>query len=255
MSPPRTSPLRVAGLVLAALLLALALYPGSFAAPYVADGPAYDHTIVPESSPLYDDYTEGYDHEVYQYAALSPVAQELFDRTRTAEPREQYNGERQYRPDVCRAFLLVCDSYAEDELPAEFTYGTELSHEEAFVFVEDGDERYLLRTGTTDHLFLAPFPTGFVLSWLTLLPLAAIVAIAAFRVEDERVLGGMIVGGTLVGAIGFGAPYVAFARLAPAWVLGTVAMAGVWLGALAWGSRWVYRRATDGETDESTAAR
>lgn len=251
MSPPTARPLRVAGVVVAALLVALALYPGSFAAPYVAAGPAYDHTIVPESSPLYDDYTEGYDREVYQYEALSPVAQDLFDRTRAAEPREQYNGERRYRPDVCREFMLVCDSYAESEMPAVFTYGTELSYAEAFVVVEDGEERYLLRTGTTGHLFLAPFPTGVVLSWVTLLPLAAAVAVAAVRGDDDRVLGGLVAGGALVGALGVVAPYVAFAGLAPAWVVGTVALAGVWVGLLAGGGRRAYRRIAAGGSGSS----
>jgi hypothetical protein len=242
MQPSSDRALRLAGVALAVVLVALALYPGTLASPLVTadDTPKYSHTIVPESASQYDEYTAGYDHDVYQYEDLSPVAQELFDRTRAAESGP--NGERTYVPAVCRDWVLACDGYAEEDLPAAFTYGTELDYEEAFVFVEDGDERYLLQTGITGHLFLAPFPTGFALSWLTMLPLAGLVGALANRAGDERLLGGVVVVGAVVAALGVLAPYAELAGLVPAWVVGVVLLAGVWLAMLAVGGREVFGR-------------
>lgn len=245
--------LQFSGIVVAVILFGLAFYPGTLASPYVTaqDTPRYAHTIVPESSPLYEEYTDGYDHEVYRYDDLSPVGQELFDRTRAAEPRPQYNGERRYIPDVCRDSLLVCDKYSRDELPEQFTYGTELTYEEAFVFVEDGDDRYLLRTGITGHLFFAPVPVRFILAWLTMLPLAAFVAVVTFNSGSDRVLGGVVGGGALVATLGVLAPYSEMVGLVSARVIGVLVLGGVWIGILTAGGYRLYRGVTDSKRRSS----
>lgn len=244
MFPPSSRLLRISGVAVVVLLVGLALSPGTLASPYAPDTPRYDHQIVPESSTMYEEVVEGSDPAVYQYDELSPVAQELFDRTRAAETQ-------QYTPTVCRNFMLVCDTYAEDELPEEFTYGTELTDEEAFVFVEDGDERYLFQTGTTGHLFLAPFPTGFALSWLTMLPLAAFIAVVTGTSASDRVLGAVVSSGVLVATLGVVAPYIEFAGLAPAWVLGVLLLGGVWIGILTAGGYTLYQRVAHSERRSS----
>lgn len=245
MFPTSHRLLRVSGIVVAVLLLGLAVYPGTFTSPYVTgeDTPRYAHTIVPESSSQYEEVTSEHDPEIYQYDDLSPTAQELFDRTRAAEPRR--NGERRYIPDVCREFVLVCDEYATKDLPEEFTYGTQLNYDEAFVFIEDGDERYLLQTGITGHLFFAPFPVGFALAVLTMLPLAVFVATVTVRSRSRRVLGGAVGGGALVGILGVLAPYVEMVGVVSARVIGMVLLGGVWISLLAVGGYRLYQRVDD----------
>ena len=249
MPQPSTRSLRYAGIAVAVVLLGLAFYPGALATPYVTadETPKYAHTIVPESSPNYDDYTEGYDHEVYQYDDLSPVGRELFDRTRAAEPRAQHNDERRYIPDVCRGFVLVCDEYAQDELPEQFTYGTELDYDEAFVFVEDGDERYLLRTGTTGHMFLAPFPFRFFLGMLALLPLSLFVAVVTFGPWSDRSVVGAVGGVALVAVLSVLTPYVEMAGFGSARVVGLAVLVGVWVSILAAGGHRFYQWVTEDE--------
>lgn len=247
MSPRSHRPLRIAGIAVAVVVLGLAFYPGTLTSPYVTgeDTPRYAHTMVPESSPQYEEVTREHDPEVYQYDELSPTGRELFDRTRAAEPR--LYGERRYIPVVCRDFVLVCDAYARDQLPEEFTYGTELTYEEAFVFVEDGDDRYLLQTGITGHLLFAPFPVGFALAWLTMLPLAGFVAVVTGRSESDRVLGGVVGGGAVVATLGVLAPYVEMAGLVSTWVIGVVLLGGVWTSILAAGGHRLYQWVTDRE--------
>lgn len=247
MRLPSHRRVRLAGFVVAALLLVLAAYPGTFGAPYVtaSDGPQYAHTIVPAGSPLYDEYTSGYDHEVYQYEELSPVARELFDRTRAAEPREQYNGERRYIPEVCRDFMLVCDTYYEDDLPEEFTYGTELDYEEAFVFVEDGSDRYLLQTGWTGQGGLFAFPVRVVLSWLTLVPLAGFIGLLATKSADTGLLTGAVGGGILVAVGSLLSPYVEMMGVASGLAIGLVCLVVVWLSITVTGGRALYQRVTN----------
>lgn len=240
MSPPTQPLLRGSGIVIALLLVGLIFYPGAFASPYVTaqDGPQYAHTIIPESSPTYEGYTSEYDPEVYHYDALSPVAQDLFDRTRAADPRPQYNDERRYIPAVCRGFMLVCDTYHHDELPDEFTYGTELSPEETLQFVETDDERYLLQTGWDSHGTLFAFPFRFVIALLTMLPLAVAVAGTAVRSEDSRIVASAAGGGAAVIVLGLLAPYLEMYGLIPARPIGLFSVVAVWLVLLATG---VYR--------------
>ena len=246
MFPTSHQFLRYSGIALVVVLLGLAFYPGTLTSPYVTgqDTPRYAHAIVPESSPQYEGYVEEHDTEVLRYDELSPMARELFDRTRAADPRN-YDGEREFIPDVCRDFVLVCDAYPQDDLPDEFTYGTELTYEEAFVFIEDGDDRYLLRTGTTGHLFFGPFPVDFVIRWLTFLPLAAFVAVVTLRSESDRVLGGAVVGSVAVAALGVLAPYVEMTGLVSTWKTGVLLMGGVWFSIFTAGGYRLYQWIAD----------
>lgn len=253
MSPPSRRLLRFSGIAVAVVLLGLAFYPGTLTSPYATsqDTLRYAHTIVPESSPQYEEYAEEHDPETLRYDELSPVARELFDRTKAAEPRS-YDGERRYVPDVCRDFVLVCDTYSQDELPDEFTYGTELTYEEAFVFIEDGDDRYLLRTGITGHLFFGSLPVGFVTRWLTMLPLAAFVAVVTLRSESDRVLGGAVGGSAAVAALGFLAPYAEMAGLVSTWIIGVLLLGGVWFSIFTAGGYRFYQWITDREPRSPT---
>lgn len=253
MSPSSHRLLRLSGVAVAVVLLGLAFYPGTLATPYVTadDTPKYAHTIVPESSPVYEEYTEEYEPRVYQYDDLSPAGQEVFDRARAAEPRPQYSGERRYVPDVCRDFVLVCDEYSRDELPEQFTYGTELTYEESLAFVEDGDDRYLLQTGITGHLFFGPFPVRFVVAWLTMLPLAALVAVVTVRSGSDRALGGAVGGGALVAVLAVLTPYVEMVGLGSARTIRVALLTAVWLAIVAAGGYWLYRRTAGSERDST----
>ena len=253
MSPSSRRLVRISGIFIAVLLIALAFYPGTLATPYVTaqDSPRYAHTILPESSPIYEEYTDKYDPEVYRYDELSPVAQELFDRTRAAEPRPQYNGNRRYVPDVCGEFMLVCDGYAQDELPEEFTYGTELPPEETLAFVEDGDDRYLLQTGYTDHVTLFAIPFRLFIAWLTMFPLAAFVIVVAFTAESDRVLAGTIGAGALVAILSFLTPYLQMNGLGSAWTIRYLLLGSVWSTLLVAGGYKLSQLVFDGATQSS----
>lgn len=236
MSPLPYRVRRGFGIVIAILLVGLIFYPGALASPYITaqDGPQYAHTIIPESSPMYEEYTSEYELETYRYDELSPVARELFDRTRAADPRPQYNDERRYIPDVCRDFVLVCDAYSQNELPGEFTYGTELSTEATLQFIE-ADERYLFQTGYTSHATLFAFPFRFFMAVLVMLPLAIGVAVTAVKSENARILAGTVGGGVVVAVLSLLAPYLEMYGIVSARLIGVLVLAGVWLVLLAIG--------------------
>lgn len=236
--------LRFAGVAMAVILLWVAFYPGTLASPYVtsSDSPRYAHTIIPESSSLYDDYTEESDLPVYQYAELSPVAQELFDRTRAAEPRPQYGDQRRFVPHVCPEFMLVCDTYAAEELPEEFTYGEELSRSEALQFVVADGERYLLRTGTTSHGAFFPYPDRLVVAWLTMLPLSVLIGYLAVTGGNRRVLGASLAIGGGVASLGVLAPYLELYGLLAVRPVSFLLVGTVGLTLLAIGGRGVLSR-------------
>jgi len=236
--------LRVAGVAMAVLLLCLAFYPGTLASPYVtaSDTPRYAHTIIPESSSLYDDYTDESDLAVYQYAELSPVAQELFDRTRAAEPRPQYGDQRRFVPDVCPEFMLVCDTYAAEELPEEFRYGEELSRSEALQFVVADGEQYLLRTGTMSHGAFFPYPDRLIAAWLTMLPLALLIGYLALTGGNGRMLGASVAVGSGVASLGVLAPYIELYGLLAVRPISLLLDGTVWLTLLAIGGHRLRSR-------------
>lgn len=181
------------------LLVALLFHPATFAAPYPQEHDSqYAHTLVSE-------WEGDGELEVYEYDELSPVARELFDRTREADGF--------YSPDVCAEFMLVCDGYYEDDLPDEFAYGSYLSPSESHVIVEDGDERYVLKTGQGSVQAMY-FDTGGIVSFVTLIPTALflVFVVGANRIigtaAADRVLGASVAGGAILGLLSMLAPYL-----------------------------------------------
>ena len=242
MAQPPNRLLRLSGALVATLLVALAFYPGTLASPYVTerDSPRHAHAIVPESSAIYDENIGEHVEKRYRYDELSPTAQTFVDRTKTAE-------NHQYTPVVCRDFTLVCDRYSLDELPEEFTYGTELPREESLAFIEDGDDRHLFQTGYTSHATLFAVPLRLFTAWLTMIPLAALVAVVTVASESDRAIAGAVGGGALVAALGFLTPYVEMVGLVSGRVLGPLLLGSVWIGILAAGGYWLYQSTFDGE--------
>lgn len=228
--------LRIAGLVVAVGLLALAAYPGTLASPYetTRGGPSYDHAIVPESSVTYEEYASDPDLATYRYEDLSPAAKEVFDRT-LADP------DREFEPTVCRGFVLVCDAYAQSDLPPEFEYGTRLRPDEALRFVEKGGERYLFRTGTINHATLFGFSNLLFLAWPTVIPLGLLVARAAYAAESDRYVAGVTAFGAVVAALSLVAPYLEMYRVVGAFWVGVAVLAATWLAIVAAGTHRVYR--------------
>lgn len=240
--------LQFVGVALAVILLWLAFYPGTLATPYVTgeESPRYAHAIVPESSALSDENLDEYDLPVYQYDELSPIAQELFDRTRAAP-------DHRYTPDVCREFMLVCDTYAPADLPKEFTYGTGLHTEESLVYIETDGTRYLFETGWTGHVALFAFPFRLFIAWLTMLPLAGGVALVTATARNDRVLTGTVAGAALVASLAVLAPYVQMVGLVSAWTIRALLLAGVWASLLAAGGYLLYQRLVDARRGHSSA--
>lgn len=217
--PPSTRTLRVLGVLVAALLLALSFYPGTVASPY-AEGYEHQHRIVPETAAGYNETFE--EAPEYRYSELSPRARTFFDRTRSS-PNDEYE------PTVCEDWTLTCDAYEPEELPDEFTYGDELPAEEATVVVRDGDEAYLLKTGTTRlPFFYVPF--RLFKAWAAMIPASVFVGGVALRAEDERLLAGVTGAGAIVGLVGFATPYIEMFGPVQAPTLANGLLVGVWTG-------------------------
>ena len=80
---------------------------------------------------------------VYQYNELSPVAKEVFDKTRSAVGDS-------FTIVLCHEWTLTCDKYYESEIPDEFQYGIvghNVDKSELYTVVEDEGEAYVLQTG------------------------------------------------------------------------------------------------------------
>lgn len=236
MSLSARRPLRIAGLAVAVCLLALAAYPGTLNTPYeTARGdPSYDHEILPESSYVHEEYGSDPDIETYRYEDLSPAAQEVFDRTLNDPDRE-------FEPTVCKGFVLVCDAYRQSEMPAEFTYGTQLRPAVALDWVEKGGERYLFRTGFIDHAGLFGFSNVLFLAWPTVIPLGLFVGRAAARSENDRYVAGVTGFGAVVAALSLVAPYLEMFDLVSALLVGMTVLAATWLLLLGAGVHRLYR--------------
>lgn len=246
MTPSTRRRLRYLGIAVAVLLVVLALYPGTLASPYLSpqETTQYSHAVTPESSDTYEEWTEEFDPDYYRYEELSPEARELFDRTRTAEPSE-HGWERTFTPRICRDVVLVCDGYVRGELPEEFTYGEELTPDEALVIVQHGEDRYLLKTGEFGHGDRFALPIRPVGVWLTLLPLALFVGGVAVSATTDRALAGTVGGGALVGVLGFLAPYLEMIGVVPVPVLGGLLLVSVWTTVLVSSGYRLYRATTD----------
>lgn len=239
MSPSVPRSLRIVGLVVAALLLALAAYPGTLASPYeTARGdPSYDHAIVSPSSVTYEEYASSPGIETYQYQELSPAARGVFDRTLSAPDRE-------FEPTVCEEFLVVCDAYAKSEMPAEFTYDTGLRAEQALQFVERDGERYLLRTGHIGHAGLFGFSSLLFFAWPTVIPLGIFVGRTALNTEHAGYAVGVVGFGALVATLSLLAPYLELFDVVSAFSVGVTVLAATWLLLVAAGGHRLYRWAS-----------
>ena len=236
--------LRLFGIAAAVGLVFLASYPGAFASPYepASETERYQHAIIPESSDAYEKMTGEREFETVDYAELSPTAQELIDRTKAGEPG--HCDRIRYTPEICQDFVLVCDEYRADELPGEFTYGEDLRPEDAYVLVEDGDDRYILQTGAEGHadMFMRAGIIGRFFVLVTLIPLAAVVGGVAVGTEEDRLLAGTVGGGVAVAAVGVLLPYVEMFGPAPVSGLSVPFLGFVWLGMIGVVGNVLYRR-------------
>ena len=215
-------PLQIVGIGVSLLLLWLAFYPGTVASPYVAeDSYRYSHHILPETAAGYDDFIE--EAPTHEYSELSPLAQTFVTRTRESPTHE-------YTPTVCQEFMLSCDQYSQSELPGVFTYGDELSPEEATVVIRDGEERFVLQTGMVGHGWFS-IPVRWLTACLTVVPLGLFVGAVALRSKSRPLLSGAIGAGVLVALFSVAAPYIEmFVIVIQAQTIGFVLLGGVWSG-------------------------
>lgn len=237
--------LMIAAVVVALFVGTLAFYSGVLAPGYNSNVQNYEHSI--EAGPGENVTSEvelgdgtDLEHITYRYEELSPIAQELFDRTRTADSAT-------YTPDICREHVVVCDGYYQDELPSEFRYGAGLDDASLYTIIEyDGDE-YLLRTGSPYTHNNPNFFYGFLSMFfrgLLILHAGALVIATLMRWRQETStntqLYTILIGtGVLVGIVGFSIPYIEMAglvsyqgelvRLVTAVTLGYTIIAFIWL--------------------------
>jgi hypothetical protein len=139
------------------IVIALALiglifsYPGAISSPYSDTGldGYYDNQIVERANDV-----ESIEHSavtdetsVYQYTELSPVAQEVFDKTRSA-------ADDSFTIVLCHEWTLTCDKYYESDVPDEFQYGAvghNVDESELYTVVKDEGDAYVLQTGALGH--------------------------------------------------------------------------------------------------------
>ncbi len=237
--------LMVAAVVVALLLGALVFYSGVLAPGYIlSDSVNYEHEI--EAGPgdnvaseIEFEHPDDLEHITYRYEELSPIAQELFDRTRTAESAT-------YTPKLCTDHVLVCDTYYHKNLPSEFTYGKSLDNASLYtVIVYDGDE-YLLRTGV--DWTATEWNPLYGIVWmlfrgLLLFHAGALVTTTLMRLDpadstNTQLYAILIGGGTLAAGVGFLTPYIEIAGLlsgrVDAFELATIVTLGYAAAALIW---------------------
>lgn len=210
----------VVAVVVFLLLGGLAFYPGTLALGYDDDFWEYEHEI--EAGPGDNVTSEvafetGTDTEeiTYRYEELSPIAQEFFDQTRTADSAT-------YTPNICTDYVLVCNGYYEEELPTEFTYGQSLDNASLYTIIEYDGDSYLLRTGTAyepnNPNFLYGFNMLFFRGFL-LLHAGAIVTATLVRLSgrwksvDDETYVDLVGGGVVSATVGFLLPYVELSGL------------------------------------------
>jgi len=233
-------------IVVALLLIGLPFYPGTFTPGYEQNSYNYEHEI--EAGPA-NNVTGGLElgggtnleDITYEYEDLSPAAQELFDRTLSADSST-------YVPVVCQNHVLVCDGYYKQDLPSEFIYGPGPQDEFRYSVIEYDGNQYLLRTGVSESPNSPNFVAGFIwlfLRGLMLLHGAAIAVATVVRLSD-RWAGAdghgytALVGvGTLLAALGFLTPYLEmYAGIDPLIILyasGPGAVIGYMCGLFIWG--------------------
>lgn len=156
----------VAGVLVAALLLVLVWYPGTFVGPE-DDEWYYEHRVDPVTASSYDQRLEtirseavsGDDSEAgsdvedelttVSYEELSPEARTMFDRTLESPP--EHSGAHVHDPFVCEEGWRLCAGMRRSELPPEFDYGSVSDPADAALFVEIDDGRYLFSTRSVDY--------------------------------------------------------------------------------------------------------
>lgn len=235
------------------LLVSLAFYPGTLALGYEDDFWEYDHEI--EAGPGDNvtsevEFETGTDTEeiTYRYEELSPIAQEFFDQTRTADSAT-------YTPNICTDYVLVCNGYYEEELPTEFTYGQSLDNASLYTIIEYEGGSYLLRTGTSYEPNNPNFLYGFnmlLFRGLLLLHAGTIATITLVRLSgrwtsaNDDVYTTLIGGGVASATAGFLLPYVQLSGLVSGegsmTSLGTAVALGYAVFALAWLAEAIARR-------------
>jgi len=235
---------RLIAFVVALLLVGLAFYPGMLASPYEPLSHQYSHAVTPESSESFEQHSAEFDPPVREYDTLSPDGQDLFDRTR-AEPANKNSDWHRYTPNVCRPEMIVCDGVHIDDLPTEFTYGEDLEPSETSTIIVDGDDRYLLRTGSTSHAdtFLGEWIDG-ILTLVTLVPLGLFVAAVAAKAGSKRMLVGLSLAGGTVAALGLLAPYIEMFTSISVATIQLSLFITIWLGFAIAGSYTIYTELT-----------
>lgn len=229
------------------------IYLGTLALGYDGDTWEYGHEI--EEGPSANITPEGEfepatdaEYPSYRYEELSPTAQEFFDRTRTADSAT-------YTPNICEDYVLVCNGYYEEELPAEFTYGQSLDNASLYTAIEYDDSTYLLRTGTSDEPLAPNFLLGFnilIFRGLLLLHSGTIATITLVRLSgrwtsaNDDIYTILIGVGVVFATAGFLLPYVQLSGLVsgevPTTVLGTAVVFAYAAFALVWLAVAIARR-------------
>jgi len=209
--------LSVRGLIRVGVALALIglvfSYSGALASPYHDTGldGYYDNQIVEQASSV-----ESIEHStvtsqtpVYQYSELSPVAKEVFDKTRSDE-------DNAFTITICNDWTLTCDEYYESEVPDEFQYGAvghNVGESELYSVIKYDGNTYVLQTGALGHgdgWDLSGLPL-FLSSSLMLLLVSGILIHNAVR-PPERSDAGVgfwdVVIACLIGVFAFAVPYL-----------------------------------------------
>jgi len=202
------------------LLASLAFYPGTLAPGYDGNTWNYHHEI--EEGPGVNSSTGGEfepatdpEYPSYRYEELSPTAQEMFDRTRTADSAT-------YTPNICMDYVLVCNGYYEEELPTEYTYGVSLDNASLYTAIEYDGATYLLQTGISEAPNNPNFMYGFsilLFRGLLLLHAGTIATITLVRLSgrwtsaNNDSYSNLIGGGVVFATAGFLLPYVELSGL------------------------------------------
>lgn len=243
--------LRLVGLFVAAVLVCLAFYPGTFASSDTV--PEYAFSVEKESTEEYE-YVAGridaqHDErpDRHQIDELSPVVRDLYDEADAAGPHG-----RHYTP-VCTDHLLFCDGHSRGELLdrefEEFSLPEDVQTRDAFVYVEDDGERSLLVLRQPGGHTESRYHFHLYLVGLTMIPAGAFVAGGSLTSKRDRLLAGTVGGGVLVVILGIGAGAIERVGLVSVSALLLLVFVGVWTSIVAVLGYRLYRRWSDSTHD------
>lgn len=240
---------RVFGVCVAVVLVALAFYPGTLATSETV--PEYTYSLTPESTDEYEYTVDRIDAQydgdppVYQYENLSPLVQALFDQTNNADPDDRY------RTPVCTDSQIFCDGHSRSDLLDEefkaFSLPEDIQTQDAFVFVEDGDDRYLLVMTQPGGHTESRYMFHLLLVGLTVIPAGIAVGVGALRSNRDDVLVGTVAGGLLVAVFGLSASSVDALGILSVERSLALLLVGVWTGIFTGVGYQLYRWAQDSE--------